>query len=459
MNRAHSLPAVALLALLLAGCGPRRATPPPTATQAATQAATATPAGREPTPRPSATPAARPSPNPPPATATPDAAQAKLLAAIDAIGREMETVRGLQATVPIRRGIMSRDELGEYLAAEFDEDYPPAEIEGDTRTMAAFDFMPEDFDLRTALLDVYTEQILGFYDDEAQALYVVSDSGLDLLARLTLAHELTHGLQDEHFDLEAFLDEEQLSDDEILARQALAEGDASVAMTRYLMAHWAEVGPDDLAALSDDLGEQSALNTAPPIISATLAFPYLYGEQFVLALLDGGWQAVDAAYANPPSSTEQVLHPEKYLAGDEPQVVALPPLTDTLGAGWHLADSTTLGEFQLRFYLDQQLGEAAADTAGTGWDGDRFAVHVRGDDEVLVLLTAWDSAADRQEFVAAYTAYAMAKYGLAGSRSGDRLSWDTAGQAATLAWAETTALIILGPDRATVDRVAAVVRP
>ena len=268
-------------------------------------------------------------------------------------------------------------------------------------------------------------------------------------------------LQDERFDLNTFLDEDRMSDDEILARQALAEGDATLAMTAYLMNHMSDITAEDMAALQSEevLESERQLAEAPAIIRETLEFPYTYGETFVSALYEEGWDAVDAAYADPPVTTEQILHPEKYFARDEPQVVALPPLTDTLGSGWRLADDGILGEFQMQVYLAQQLDREAANAASAGWDGDRYAVYVNGDDEVLVLSTAWDSAADQDEFTVAYTEYAQVKYGQPGKRSGDAFFWETPGQTAYLGWSGAKALIILGPDRATVDKVLSAIEP
>jgi hypothetical protein len=347
------------------------------------------------------------------------------------------------------------------LQDEIDREYTPAEVESDTRAMAAFDFIPEDYDLRGELVELYSTQVAGLYDDDRNTLYVVSDTGLDLLARITLAHEITHALQDERFNLNTFLDEDRMSDDEVLARQALVEGDATLAMTAYLMNHVSDITPEDMAALQSEEVKESEqqLAEAPAIIRETFEFPYTYGETFVSALYEEGWDAVDAAYADPPVTTEQILHLEKYSTRDEPQVVALPPLTDTLGSGWHLADDGTLGEFQMQVYLAQQLDRETADMASAGWDGDRYAVYVNGDDEVLVLSTAWDSPADQDEFTVAYTEYAQSKYGQQGKRSGDAFFWETSGQTAYLGWNGAKALIILGPDRAMVDKVLSAIEP
>ena len=447
MKRMHTTLMVVVLATLLASCSPATPTTPPSPTAVAPTSTTVVQAPTR-TPKPAQAPTAGPA-------ATPGSEQDELLAAAGAIGAEMETIRGLEATQPITNNLMSRSEMADYLQDEIDREYAPEEVKNDTRAMAAFDFIPEDYDLKGELVELYSTQVAGLYDDERNTLYVVSEAGLDLLARVTLAHEITHGLQDERFNLNTFLDEDRMSDDEILARQALAEGDATLAMTEYLMNHLSDITEEDMAALQSEevLASERQMAEAPAIIRETFEFPYTYGETFVSALYKEGWDAVDAAYADPPVTTEQILHPEKYFARDEPQVVALPPLTDTLGSGWRLADQGTLGEFQMQVYLAQQIERESANTASAGWDGDQYAVYVNGDDEVLVLSTAWDSPADQDEFTAAYTEYAESKYGQTGKRSGDAFFWETPGQTAYLGWDGDKPLIILGPDRVTVDKV------
>jgi len=438
---------VVVLAALLASCGRVNPTTPPSPTTVAPSPAAVAEAPTR-TPKPTQPPTAE-------ATVTPGSEQNELLAAVSAIGAEMEMIRGLDATQPVTNNLMSRSEMADYMHDEIDREYTPEEVENDTRAMAALDFVPEDYDLKGELVELYSAQVLGLYDDERNTLYVVSATGLDLLARITLAHEITHGLQDERFNLNTFLDEDRMSDDEILARQALAEGDATVAMTAYLMNHLSDITEEDMAALQSEESQESErqLAEAPAIIRETLDFPYTYGETFVSALYEEGWDAVDAAYADPPVTTEQILHPEKYFTRDEPQLVALPPLTDTLGTGWRLVDDDTLGEFGMQVYLAQQLDRENATMASAGWDGDRYAVYVNGDEEVLVLSTAWDSPVDQDEFTAAYSEYAQLKYGQQGKRSGDASYWETPDQTAYLGWNGTNALIILGPDRATVDKV------
>ena len=147
----------------------------------------------------------------------------------------------------------------------------------------------------------------------------------------------------------------------------------------------------------------------PTFLVNDVSFPYTAGFEFVLALYrQNGLAAIDDAWHHLPQSTEQILHPDHYLANDAPQIVALPPLTTTLGTGWTLLDEDTFGEFYLRQYLSQQLDKNSVEVAATGWGGDRYAVYGREVDDALVMVMrlAWDSPQDRAEFAAIYPQYA-----------------------------------------------------
>jgi hypothetical protein len=383
---------------------------------------------------------------------------------MDAIEEEMEELRGLEETSPITRSLLTSEGLATFMQRELHEEYPAEEVETDIRVLAAFDFVPKGYDLLGLLIDLYSSEVVGLYDDEVDTLYVIEDAveidagEFDILARVTYAHEYVHGLQDEHYDLNSFADDENLNDDQYLARLSLVEGDASLAMNLYLLAHINSLSDEDFALLegepADDLVE-----SAPPIIRETFDFPYTYGLDFVFALQQAGWEAVDAAFSDPPQSTEQILHPEKYFSRDEPQIISLPPLTTTLGSGWHHIDTETLGEFQTTLYLAQQIDRATAEMASQGWDGDQYALYAREDDDLLVYRSVWDSPADREEFVAAYTRYAEAKYSqLSTDTTGGERWWETPTQTTVLAWQGDGVLIILGPDRATVEQVLPIVR-
>ncbi len=473
-NRVAHLFSVVLIVALLAGCNPLRSTsivsaPTPVLSEGEGPTAPAAPPSPTPLPSPSATPTppptptATPTPQPTPTPVLAATPSASLLGLMEAIEEEMESIRGLDETLPITRSLMTREQLAAYMAGELAREYPPEEVGADVRVLAAFDFVPRDFDLHQLLVDLYSAQAIGLYDEERNTLYVITDAaeGFDVLARTTFAHEYVHSLQDQHFALDNFVDEEWLNDDEIMARLALVEGDAFLAMMQYLFLHLNEITAEDMELLQSAGGEagQEVLDAAPPVIRETFLFPYTYGLAFAMALQEQGWQAVDAAYADPPRSTEQILHPEKYTSGDEPQIVPLPPLTDTLGAGWHLVEAETLGEFQTNLYLAQRVDQKTADLAGQGWDGDRYALYIRDSADLLVFATAWDSPADAEEFAAAYRQYAEGKYGRPPTHSSETEAWwETPVQTAALMWEGPAALLILGPDRATVEKVLAALR-
>ncbi len=378
---------------------------------------------------------------------------------MDTVEGQVAALRGLESTQPVERALMTQQQLYERMLQDFEENFPPEEARDYTLTLAAFDFLDPDLDMYNLLLRLYTEQIAGFYDPETGQIYVIA--GLSLMGqmdRLTYAHEFTHALQDQHFDLEALGlrdDAEGEYDSEYLsAVRALVEGDARLMEQQFLDAHYSA---EDWAELVQEAAEidTSVLNVTPDILYASLLFPYDYGQPFVEALYEeGGWAAVDAAYASPPRSTEHILHPDRYDAGDAPQIVSLSPLTGTLGAGWRQVDEDILGEYFTRRYLAQQIPEEEAEAAAEGWGGDRYVVHYRQADEALVLAlhTVWDTPADAEEFVDAYVAYAEGRFGHpADLTNGARLCWVGDADQLCLTWGPTDATIVLGPDETTVE--------
>jgi hypothetical protein len=152
----------------------------------------------------------------------------------------------------------------------------------------------------------------------------------------------------------------------------------------------------------------------PPVLSNAFVFAYTAGYEFAETLYNrNGWAGLNSAWQNLPQSTEQILHPDRYFAGDAPVVVTIPPLGDTLGAGWQQMEEAVFGEFFLRQYLGQQLNLDEIGVAATGWGGDLFTLywHEESDDIVLVLRNVWDSVVDGNEFAAGYGNYADLRFG------------------------------------------------
>jgi hypothetical protein len=385
--------APALIALIVAGCGVAP-TPAPTATLAPTPTAAAT---------------ERPTGTPRPPTEV-------LLAEIRV---DISRIRGLQPSGDVEPVVIDEATLRANLEAEFDAESPPAELAIVEDIYEALGLLPAGASLRTLSLDLLAGQVAGYYSPERDELFVVSRSGVVGPVELaTYAHEFTHQLQDQRFDLDGLGLDATDQSDRALGVLALMEGDATSAQSAWLQS--GALTPEELGEIfqaSLDPAGLEALRRAPAILRETTLFPYRDGLALVTALLfQGGYPAVDSAYVSPPQSTEQVLHPEKYAAGEVPRDVGVPAgLAARLGDGWTEAARDTLGELVLRVWL-REGGLEAADSraAAAGWGGDRLVL-LRGPDGQLAvaLLSEWDSVAEATEFAAAAHA-AIAGLGLSG---------------------------------------------
>lgn len=385
------------------------------------------------------------------------------MAALDVVETQVIELRGLEPKQDVPRVLLTEDELRQHVLEDLEEEYSPQEARDDTLTLAAFGFVEPDLDLYTLFVDLYTEQIAGFYDSDEKTIYVVSrGKKLGAIDRTTFAHEFNHALQDQHFNLERFgvTEDEQIKKELDLdseaewAGLALIEGDAVLLETQHMFNYFES---EDWEEIFIEIAEMdtSVMDAAPTIIQETMLFPYNEGQVFVEHLYNqGGWAAVNAAFENPPVSTEQILHPERY-PDDAPQAVSLPPLTDTLGGGWHKVDEDILGEFQLRLYLDLYLQGQVASEAAEGWDGDRYAAYWNEDDTQYVLLEriTWDSETDVSQFWTAYAEFAQNRYDSPPTRRDTMHQWWLDGQDVTLL-AQNPALemlIIVAPDEPTLQ--------
>ena len=365
-----------------------------------------------------------------------------LVAELEQIEAAVSDMRGLPPLRPVTRLFPSRPAVIEFLAESFETEVTDDEVFIATQFYRAFDFAGPDFDLETTYLQIMGDQVAGFYNPDTNEMNVIPTGGGSLgdslppLEQVIYAHEYTHALQDQHFVLN-LLDTIDEADAQ-LAALALVEGDATLVMQRYMTASLAESGPAALLMLLAQslLTEAEFPADAPPILEAELTMPYLDGLDFVTALYQqGGWDAVNAAFADPPQATAQILHPERYLEGIEPGVVQVAAGEPVLGAGWELIDEATLGEFYLREYLGTQLAARDAARAAAGWYGDRYRLyHHAGDDaRAWVLHLAWDSEQDAAAFSDAYQTFAAARMAedAAASDSG-ALCWQGADDALCL---------------------------
>lgn len=316
---------------------------------------------------------------------------------VEALVRELvpavEKAVGLSFRTPPTVAVRSKDQVRAYLQHKLDSDLPPEEIAGVTAAYRLFGLIPDTLDLRSLLLALFTEQVVGYYDPDSTTLYVVEGTDPAQL-RLVLAHELVHGLQGQYVSLDSLLSQPR-ANDRRMAAQAVMEGQATLASLAALM-------PEQDYSSMPDFWEQfrrsvraqqdllPVFGTAPAVIREGLIFPYLAGADFVRWF---GRAYPDTVPFGPrlPQSTEQILHPERYREGDVPAAVW--PHHD-LGAVYE----DGLGEFETRVLLTQLSGSESVGAAGAlGWDGDRYAVIETASGHALVWWSVWDTAkaADR----------------------------------------------------------------
>lgn len=292
------------------------------------------------------------------------------------IEREVERLRGLRFLYPVDYHEIPRSELPTVLRQKLAQQVPDQEFEASGMALAALGVLPAGIDLKKTYLALLGEQIGAFYDQHEKGLFTFTGQPLSTSTnRVVMAHELTHALEDQHFDLTRLPMEAKGNDDRVLAATALVEGDATLVMNRYL------TGDLSASALREALG--SALTTdvrqlaaAPRYLRETLLFPYLRGQEFCDALYArGGWDALGEAFRHPPSSSAQILHPELYLA-DPPEEPVVISLADAEIDGQRPADDNVLGEFGARqLFMNWLHDKARAEEAAAGWRGDRYVVY------------------------------------------------------------------------------------
>lgn len=420
------------------------------------------------TPRPTPIPTWTPTPTPTPyiiPTPTPYTLTGEAAETLDQIEQQVARLRGLEILRPVSRWKISRLQLRRHYADTFIGEKWETAARPLAIALAAFDFMPPETDLLELWRDTFYRWIAGFYKPDTEEIFLVSDAySLGVMEQVVFAHEFGHALADQHFDFEALgLDRtgEIGYGDRFLAIGALIEGDASLLQEQYVTAYISE--EEARLWFNQYLNIRFPLTRSiPPVLGELTEFPYDEGRDFVRALYErGGWELVNSAYVTPPLSTEHILHPDRYLAGDRPVAVSVVPLTETLGSGWGLVYESTVGEFVLGLYLRNHLDAEKADRAAAGWGGDRCAVYYNATTggTVMVLRTVWDTPADAGQFLDAYESYADARFGHSADRIAGGVSCWQGADVVCVTRQGDSVTVVLGPNQATVDKVLVVGLP
>lgn len=304
---------------------------------------------------------------------------------------------------PVYREV-DRDELHQKLLDELQKESSPQEIENSRKVLVKFGFIDPKYNLSEEIVSLYDEQIGAYYDMEEKALFNIK--GLPLgkgLNDAVQAHELTHTLQDQNFHIKRLFDKTKDNDDERLAIQALIEGDATYVTQLFYVDSLNITFVWDL--ISYLFIDQKKFNQAPLVLRENMLFPYVSGLSFVMNIYrNNGWSAVNACFKKPPLSTEEILHPEKYLLGNDPPIkVEMPELKQIL-LSYHLLEEDVMGEFNIRILFKKFLKNDDTLKMANGWGGDTYQLWEEKDqkDLFLIWISVWDTLKDAEEFYSGY---------------------------------------------------------
>jgi hypothetical protein len=364
-----------------------------------------------------------------PAKPTPIAAQPiqdePTLQAIRQVQDRVESLRGIRMPHKVESYYLDSDTLRGLVVDSYEEQYPPERREAMEAFLRSLEVVPQDLDVVKMMISLLDEQVGGIYDDDSKRLFVRRgfDIATSQLARIILAHEICHALQDYRFDLKKMGYEAPGDDDRSLAVITAGEGDASYLMNAYAALYsTADIVKELPQAIFMD---QSAFKATPHFFQQQLLFPYIQGELLVEEAIRRGPEWRNRLFTDPPRTTEQTMHFDKYFDGrDAPTSLALlasfpgAPTLPSPPAGFTRGELNTMGELAVRVLFEERLGTGIATDAAEGWDGDAYAIYAGGPGAWWFLWeTAWDSPGDASQFAGAWITYWR-------SLSGDRTIGD-----------------------------------
>ena len=377
-----------------------------------------------------------------------------------AAGIAKETVaalRGVSFTDDVQPDYRSLASLAEITQGFFRRDYLRQQVFEAEELYKALGLMEEGQDLEDVLYEIQLQTVRALFDEDTEKVYVLSDiSDVGPLEELSIANAYMGAIQGQLFDTgELRRRARQAGSDQFRALNALIQGDVSQVSQGFITRQFSQA---DLEVLRAPLPDSKLLQ-APDIVRKAALFPQREGANFVAEVYGSqdSWAGVDAAYADPPVSTEQILHPEKYIAGEKPRNSPAPDVSSKMGKGWTQASNDTMGEFILKTYLEQHLTEAEAATAAAGWGGDGYSL-LNGPEGQRILLSVirWDTTEDSKEFFDAYQVFAGVKMqgeNVVSSRLGDNgRKWVTDEETIFVGQTGPGIVLIIGDEETAVGR-------
>jgi hypothetical protein len=390
-----------------------------------------------------------------PSPAPPAKNNPEFLAMADEVLQEMSVITGWELKSPLKKSIRSREEIHAYVLREMDDEKDAKERYASKRSAEAFGLIPRGFDLDGFMVDLLTEQIAGLYDPKAHEFYIADWIDPED-QRTVMSHELTHALEDQHFQIEAWVKAARPNDDAEMARESVLEGSAMAAMLEYMLKEKGlklrDLPGIDPSVFVGDLSETPMLKKAPPFIKDSLMFPYFSGLTFSLAVLKtDGWKGFAGVFARPPATTQQILHPQLYRTGKSLTPINL-DLPDGLpGGSWMLLERNSLGEFGCKEVLQQFLDADRAGKLAVAWDGDVYATYESKDAKRLLLFVRvrLDSNESAARFFGQYSEALEKKYAVRSNlfRRPDFFSFDSPDGGVFLRCFQNECVTLEGGDR------------
>ena len=339
----------------------------------------------------------------------PDPKARALCSQANQIAQELTTFSGMVLHHPVPCDFITKDKVNEFLKKRVGEVAKPEEVRAEELTLKLFGLVPDNFDLAKSTVDLLTEQAAAFYDYDKKKLFITDSTPSETQAPV-LAHELSHALADQNFNLGKYIRKGKKSDDGATARLAVMEGQATWLMSEYLahqMGQSLRKSPalvKSMSGLSEaSAGEYPVFDNAPLYLRRSLIFPYTAGMLFQNALVaEEGDRGFAEPFRDPPLSSQQILHPEMYLKHIKPTTPDLPD--PKLPRGYKGLVGGSLGELEHAILIEQFLGKERAEAISPHWRGCSFELDEdkKAGRVVLLYASEWDSEDAARQFFAAY---------------------------------------------------------
>ena len=313
-------------------------------------------------------------------------------------------------TVPSQ--MLGKHSFRRFVEARMKEISSDKETRAEELTLKMFGLVPQDFNLARETVDLVSEQAAAFYDYNKKRLYILDTTSAGTEQRVALVHELAHALADQHHPLGKYLRHGSPDDDAATAREAVMEGQATWLTWAYVSKRnggKAEVPPAMLERLTSGVDaaspEYPIFSNAPLYLRESLVFPYDEGMRFQNAVYRKlGRQSFDQVFTHPPVSTQQIIHPEAYLAGKKPSEPDPPPLPHAIVKSFRILAEGSVGEFDHSVLLRQYVGEKEGSAAASHWHGGTFRLYEHKQEKypVLAYTSEWDTPESARVYFTLY---------------------------------------------------------